>query len=84
MAEEHLHIKFSHAQLKILSKLDGALLAISCVAGAGNTKLLQAILLWVYYLNVHMGCNDISMTYCASTQELVKRTMEYLADRNLY
>ena len=34
------------------------------------------MLLWAYQLIVVMGRDDICITYCASTQELVMQTLE--------
>jgi hypothetical protein len=38
--------------------------------------LLQAILLWAYDLIVTQGRDDLCISYCASTQELVKQTLD--------
>ena len=75
-AEEHLKVVFSDPQRHVLNSLDGALSVIACVAGAGKTKVLQAILLWAYQYIVKLDHRDICITYCASTQELVKETMD--------
>ena len=80
MAENLLQIDFSPAQRHVLNTLDGALNVIACVAGAGKTKVLQAILLWVYHQIVVMCRDDIGITYCASTQELVKQTLDEFRD----
>ena len=63
LAAERLGIeKFSDAQERILNEVDGAVEVISCVAGAGKTLILQAILLWVYYLITHDQMKDIRIT----------------------
>ena len=76
IAEERLGIHFSPAQRHILEGLAGPLCVISCVAGAGKTMLLQAILMWVYHRIAEEGRDDISITYCAPTQDLVMQTFE--------
>jgi hypothetical protein len=75
-AERRLGKTFSQEQWDILNTLEGDFSAIACVAGAGKTLLLLALLAMAHREIVELGRQDLCVTYVAPTQELTKRTIE--------
>lgn len=75
IAEHLLKKTFSADQRAILNRLHGPLSVISCVAGAGKTVLLQALLAMAYHEIFEEKRTDLYVTYAASTQELAQRTL---------
>ena len=72
-AAKQLNLDFSKDQVKTLQTIGGPLSVVDCVAGAGKTVILQALLCWLYEVIEMQQREDVVVTYCAPTQELVRK-----------